>query len=62
MKFDFGKRGSSLDISEMPRFEEAKLSFSQIMAATFIDFGLLIFYTIAALVGAVVAFLRYEVR
>lgn len=62
MKFDLGKRGGALDISDMPRFQETKRSFTQIFAATIIDFGLLILYTITALVGAVVAFLRYDVR
>jgi ABC-type transport system involved in multi-copper enzyme maturation permease subunit len=61
-KFDLGKRGGALDTSDMPRFEETKRSFAQILSATIIDFGLLIFYTIAALVGAVVAFLKYDVR
>lgn len=62
MKFNLGKRGGALDTSDMPRFQEIKRSFAQIFASTMIDFGLLFFYTIIALVGAFVGFLRYDVR
>jgi hypothetical protein len=62
MKFSLGNRGGALDTSDMPRFQETKGSFSQIFASTIIDFGLLIFYIVIALVGAFVGFLRYDVR
>ncbi len=62
LKYSFGPDKGSLDTSDMPRFNGINRSLSNIFAPTFIDIALLIFYSIAAIVGAFVAFLRYDVR
>ena len=62
MKLDLGKGDGTLDTSDMPRFKEIKQSFAEVITTSIIDFALLVFYCIAALVGAFAAFLRYDVR
>jgi len=62
LDIDVGRNSGSLDFSDMPRFQEIRQSFNEIIAPSIIDFSLLILYCIAALVGAFVVFLRYDVR
>ncbi len=62
MKIDTGRDKGTLDISDMPRFEAPKSGFTDTLATTIIDFGLLSLYTLAAFAGAFVVFLRYDVR
>ena len=61
MKIDMGRR-TSLDVSDMPRFQYKGNSMLKIVESTLVDFSLLVLYTIAALVGAFFVFLRYDVR
>lgn len=53
---------ATLDLDDMPRFQAPALSLAAILAQTVIDIGLLLLYSIAALAGACVAFLRFDVR
>ncbi|UCE04363.1 MAG: ABC transporter permease subunit [bacterium] len=61
-KYSFGPDKGNLDIGDMPRFQGIKHSISDLFVPIIIDIALLLFYNIAAAVGAFVAFLRYDVR
>ena len=52
----------ALDLKELPRFQPPKQEYSEAVAPSIIDFGLLSLFTIAAFAGAFVSFLRYDVR
>jgi len=62
VKYSFGPDKGKLDTSDMPRFQNIIQSFSDVFTPTIIDIVLLFFYSITAVVGAFVAFLRYDVR
>lgn len=52
----------TLDLGTMPRFEPPQHTLAAGLLPAITDFGLLFIYTIVALAGAFVAFLRYDVR
>ncbi len=62
----FGRPGNNdqepLDLGELPRFEPPSQTYTEAVAPTIIDFGLLSFFSIAAFAGAFLAFIRYDVR
>lgn len=60
--FNVGQDRGAFNIDDMPRFQQPRRSLSQTVCKTIIDFGLLLFYSITALAGTFVAFLRYDVR
>lgn len=60
--FNVGQDRGALNNDDMPLFQEAKRSFSEIAIRTIADFGILVLYGIIALVGTFVAFLKYDVR
>lgn len=51
-----------LDLAELPRFEPPKQSYSEAVAPSIIDLGLLSLFSIVAFAGAFGAFTRYDVR
>lgn len=57
-----GRDKGTLDVSDLPKFEERTMQNSEAISPTLIDFGLLAIYTILAFAGSFVAFLRYDVR
>ncbi|MFH1942948.1 MAG: ABC transporter permease subunit [bacterium] len=59
--FDLGK-DVRLDLSDMPRFQQPVQTFFETLSQTSIDLGLLILYSVIALAGTFVAFLKYDVR
>lgn len=61
VKIDVG-REIALDLSGIPQFQLNRGTFVEAFAPTIVDFGLLGFFSIAALVGTFLAFLRYDVR
>ncbi|MBI5471761.1 MAG: ABC transporter permease subunit [Ignavibacteriae bacterium] len=61
-KFSMGRESGSLDISEMPRFNASRFSFSGVLASALPDIVLLCAFTFLAFAAAFVAFLRYDVR
>lgn len=60
--FNVGQDRGALNIDDMPRFQQPRQPFSQTVSQTIIDFGLLIFYSMTALAGTFVAFLKYDVN
>lgn len=52
----------SLDLSEVPRFEDPKHSYSAAITPAMTDLALLIFFTLIAFAGAFSGFIRYDVR
>lgn len=62
MKMDFGRGKGKLDVTGMPRFQEMDRSLAQILEPTAFDFGLILMYTILALAGSFIAFVRFDVR
>ena len=62
----FGRRNQDdrepLDIAELPRFEAPKQEYSEAVAPSILDFGLLSLFSIAAFGGSFLAFIRYDVR
>jgi hypothetical protein len=61
IKIDTG-REMALDLSDMPQFTHPRPSWSEVVSAAVVDFGLLGMVTLLAFAGAFVAFLRYDVR
>jgi ABC-type transport system involved in multi-copper enzyme maturation permease subunit len=61
MKFDVSK-GSELDISGVPRFDEGRAALRNAASAVVVDAGLLSLCILLAFAGAFLAFLRYDVR
>ena len=53
---------ANLDLSDMPRFQAPEQSFAKLLAQTLLDISLLLLYSIAVLGGALVAFVKYDVR
>ena len=62
MKINMGREGGALEVSDLPRFTAPENSFAEAMAPTILDFGLLGIYTLLAFAGALMAFLKYDVR
>ena len=58
----FGSGNESLDVSELPRFEAPSHTFSEAIAPSVVDVGLLALFSVLCFAGAFVAFLRYDVR
>lgn len=57
-----GGGSDPIDASDRPGFAEPRESISAVLSASIVDFGLLSLFTVLAFVGALVAFLRYDVR
>lgn len=57
-----GDSDEPLDLSEMPRFQAPDYPYTQAVAPTVLDMGLLSLYSVLAFAGAFGAFLRYDVR
>jgi ABC-type transport system involved in multi-copper enzyme maturation permease subunit len=57
-----GRKESSLDTSELPKYSEPEITIRQIMTAVVPDIGLLALFTLAALAYSFIAFLRYDLR
>ncbi|NND70373.1 MAG: DUF3526 domain-containing protein, partial [Rhodothermales bacterium] len=51
-----------LDLSELPRYEAPGHTFSEAVAPSIFDFGLLGIFSVVAFAGAFLSFLRYDVR
>jgi ABC-type transport system involved in multi-copper enzyme maturation permease subunit len=62
VSFDDGRKQSSLDLSELPRFKDPEQSLSAVLSSIIIDIGLLILFTLISFIGAFIAFLRYDLR
>ena len=62
IRVNTGRNQNKLNVSDMPHFEAIKPDFKKSFLKTGIDIGLLLFYSIMALAGTFVAFLRYDVR
>jgi ABC-type transport system involved in multi-copper enzyme maturation permease subunit len=60
--FSAPREKGTLDISELPQFAPPVRTFRESVMPTVLDIGLLALYTVLALVGAMVGFLRYDVR
>jgi len=58
----FGSGNEALDVSELPRFEAPSHTFSEAIAPSVVDVGLLALFSVLCFAGAFVAFLRYDVR
>lgn len=59
----FGGGGDeTLDVSELPRFEEPSHTFAEAVEPSVTDLGLLALFSVMCFAGAFVAFLRYDVR
>jgi ABC-type transport system involved in multi-copper enzyme maturation permease subunit len=61
LKVDTG-REMALDLSGIPQFKSTELSMAGMMGLLPVDIGLLFFFTLLAVGGAFIAFLRYDVR
>lgn len=53
---------SGLDISDLPRFQQPKITYAEALAPAVTDFGLLALSVLLSFVIAFVAFLKYDVR
>jgi hypothetical protein len=63
MKMDIsGRDKGKLDTSDRPRFLLVRRSFINLLQPVLIDFGLLVVYGFLVLLGALVGFMRYDVR
>jgi len=51
-----------LDLSQMPRYQPPRQTFSDVLVLSIVDVGLLALYTLLAVSAGFVAFLRYDVR
>lgn len=52
----------TIDISEMPEFNQPKQSFSKVINASMVDFGLIVLYTLIFFVLSIIYFVKYDVR
>ncbi len=57
-----GRKESSLDTSELPRYSQPELSFAQFITSTVSDIALLIIFTLASFAYSFIAFLKYDLR
>jgi len=62
IKFSAPRERGSLDLSDLPVFAPPSLSLGEAAAPVVLDAGVLILSTLLAFAGAVVAFLRYDIR
>jgi hypothetical protein len=62
IKFTSPRDGTSLDYSDAPRFTPPVVSLAEIAAPVAADCGLLVLFTVLAFGGAMVRFLRYDLR
>jgi len=62
MRFSFGRDKGKLDVSGLPHYQSPSRSTMQILHPALIDFTLLAVYTLLALTGSFVAFMKYDVR
>ena len=60
--FSAPREAGMLDLSDMPRFETPKTSLGACIGPALADFGFLAVAGLLAFAGAVIAFLRYDVR
>ncbi len=60
--FSAPREKGTIDASELPHFAPPVRTFAEAVVPTAVDAGLLAVYTVLALAGAMVAFLRYDVR
>ena len=60
--FSAPREKGTIDISELPRFAPPVRTFAEAVVPTVVDVGVLVLYTVLALAGAMMAFLRYDVR
>ncbi len=58
----FGSGNEALDVSELPRFEAPSHTFSEAIAPSVVDVGLLALFSVLCFAWAFVVFLRYDVR
>lgn len=57
-----GGNQETLDVSEMPRFEEPSHTYAEAVAPSMFDIGLLALFSVVCFGGAFMSFLRYDVR
>ncbi|MFZ5514988.1 MAG: ABC transporter permease subunit [Candidatus Zhuqueibacterota bacterium] len=62
MRFSFGRDKGKLDVSGLPRYQSPGRSVMQILHPALMDFTLLAVYTLLALTGSFMAFMKYDVR
>ncbi|NLA74877.1 MAG: ABC transporter permease subunit [Deltaproteobacteria bacterium] len=55
-------KAKPVDISEVPQFEFVSSDIGQLLQKIVIDMGILSFYTLLAIAGSFIAFIRYDVR
>lgn len=60
--FSAPREKGTIDISELPQFAPPARTFAEAVVPTVVDIGIMVLYTVLALAGAMVAFLRYDVR
>ena len=60
--FAFNQKKGGLDLSALPRFQPIAPSLNEFFNSSIPDFGLLVLFTVVALFGAVVGFVRYDMR
>jgi ABC-type transport system involved in multi-copper enzyme maturation permease subunit len=51
-----------IDVSELPQFAPPVRTFAEAVLPTVVDVGIMVLYTVLALAGAMIVFLRYDVR
>ncbi len=51
-----------IDVSELPQFAPPVRTFAEAVLPTALDVGIMVLYTVLALAGAMIVFLRYDVR
>jgi hypothetical protein len=57
-----GRKESTLDLKELPRFNYPKISFASALNSTLIDVGLLSLFTIFSFLGGFIVFLKSDLR
>lgn len=62
LQFQLGKGGGKLEVSDMPQYQPPVVTASQLFASTLLDVVLLSFFSLLALAGTFVVFLKYDVR
>jgi ABC-type transport system involved in multi-copper enzyme maturation permease subunit len=60
--FSAPREKGTIDVSEIPQFVPPARKFAEAVMPTAVDVGLIALYTVLALAGAMIAFLRYDVR
>jgi hypothetical protein len=57
-----GRKESSLDTGELPKYRQPEISFVQMMTSAVLDVALLIIFTLASFAYSFIAFFRYDLR